>query len=253
MGLPDHLTCLLRNLYTGQEATVRTGHGTKDWERSSKLGKEYIRAVYHHPNYLTYIQSISCEMPGWMSHKLESRLLGEISHLRMCRWYHSNGRTWRGTKEPLDEGERGEWKRWLKIQHIKKTNIMASSPIASWQIDGEKVEAVNILFLGSKITEDGECSHEIKRSCDKPRQCIKKQRHHLANKGPHSQRYGFSSSHVQMWELDHKEGWAPKNWCCQNMVLEKTLESLLDCKEIKSVNPKGNWPWIFIGRTDAEA
>ena len=79
MRILDHLTCLLRNLYTGQEATVRTGHGTKDWERSSKLGKEYIRAVYHHPNYLTYIQSISCEMPGWINHKLEPRLLGEIS------------------------------------------------------------------------------------------------------------------------------------------------------------------------------
>ena len=71
MGIPDHLICLLRNLYAGQEATVRTGHGTKDWERSSKLGKEYIKGVYRHPNYLTYIQSISCEMPGWINHKLE--------------------------------------------------------------------------------------------------------------------------------------------------------------------------------------
>ena len=117
---------------------------------------------------------------------------------------------------------------------------MTSSPITLWQIEGKKVEAVtDFIFLGSKITEDGECSREIKRSCDKPRQCIKKQRHHLANKGPHSQRYGFSSGHVQMWELDHKEGWAPKNWCFWIMVLEKTLESPLDCKEI-------------IGRTHAE-
>ena len=131
---------------------------------------------------------------------------------------------------------------------------MTSSPITLWQIEGKKVEAVNILFLGSKITEDGECSHEIKRSCDKPRQCIKKQRHHLANKGPHSQRYGFSSSHVQMWELDHKEGWAPKNWCFWTAVLQKkTLESHLDSREIKPVSPKGNQPWIFTGRTDAEA
>ena len=74
MGIPDHLTCLLRNLYAGQEATVRTGHGT-----SSKLGKEYVDAVYCHPAYLTYMQSTSCEMPGWMKHELESRLLGEIS------------------------------------------------------------------------------------------------------------------------------------------------------------------------------
>ena len=78
-------------------------------------------------------------------------------------------------------------------------------------------------------------------------------RRHFADKGPDSQSYGFSSSIVQTWELDHKEGWAPKNWCFQTMVLEKTLQSLLDSKEIKSVNPKRNQPWIFIGRTDAEA
>ena len=76
MGLPDHLTCLLRNPYAGQEATVRTGHGTTD---CSKLGKEYVQAVSFHPAYLTYMQSNSCEVLGWMKHKLESRLLGEIS------------------------------------------------------------------------------------------------------------------------------------------------------------------------------
>ena len=85
-----------------------------------------------------------------------------------------------------------------------------------------------------------------------PRQCIKKQRHHFADKSPYSQSYDFSSSHVQMWKLDHKECWVPKNWCFQIVVREKTLESLLDCKKIQPVNPKGNQPWIFIGRTDAE-
>ena len=84
-------------------------------------------------------------------------------------------------------------------------------------------------------------------------QYIKKQRYHFADKGPYSQSYGFSSSHVQMWELDHKAGWVPKYWCFWTVVLEKTLETPLDCKEIKPVNPKGNQPWIFIGRTDAEA
>ena len=81
---------------------------------------------------------------------------------------------------------------------------------------------------------------------------ILKSRHYFANKGPSSQSYGFPSSHVQMWELDHKEGWASKNWCFWTVVLEKTLESPLDSKEIKSVSPKGNQPWIFIGRTEAE-
>ena len=92
-----------------------------------------------------------------------------------------------------------------------------------------------------------------KKSYDQPRQLIKEQRHYFANKGLSSQSYGFSSSHVWMWELDYKESWAPKNWCFWTMVLEKTFENLLDCKEIQPVSPKGNQSWIFIGRTDAEA
>ena len=91
------------------------------------------------------------------------------------------------------------------------------------------------------------------KSYDKPRQHIKKQRHHFADKGPYRQSYGFSNSHVWTWELDHKEAWALKNWCFQIVVLEKTLENHLDWEEIKPVSPKGNQPWIFIGRTDAEA
>ena len=90
-------------------------------------------------------------------------------------------------------------------------------------------------------------------SFDKPRQHIKKQRHHFSDKGPCSQSYGFSSSHVELWQLDHKEGWVSKNWCFCTVILKKTLESPLDCKEIKLVNPKGNQSWIFIGRTDGEA
>ena len=92
-----------------------------------------------------------------------------------------------------------------------------------------------------------------KKSDDKPRQHIKKQRHHFVDKGLYSQSYGFSSSQVQMWELDHKEGRVPRNWCLWTVVLEKTLESPLDYKEIQLVHPKGNQSWIFIGRTDAEA
>ena len=87
-----------------------------------------------------------------------------------------------------------------------------------------------------------------KKSYDKSRQHIKKQRHHFANISPSSQSYGFSKSHVWTWGLDHKEGWVPKNWCFWTVVLENPL----DCK-IKPVNPKGNQPWIFIGRNDAEA
>ena len=112
---------------------------------------------------------------------------------------------------------------------IQKTKIMASSPITSWQIDEEKMEIVtDFIFLGSKIIVDSGCSREIKRhllpwkkSFDKPRQHIKKQRYHFANKSPYSQSYGFSNSHVWMWELDHKGGWALKNWCFRSVVLER--------------------------------
>ena len=92
-----------------------------------------------------------------------------------------------------------------------------------------------------------------KKSYDEPRKRIKKQRHHFPDKGPYSQSYGFSSSHVQICELDHKEDWAPKNWRFLTVVLEKTLESPLDCKGIKPINLKGNQSWVFIGRTDTKA
>ena len=122
---------------------------------------------------------------------------------------------------------------------------MASGPITSWQIDGETMETVtNFLFLVSKITGDGDYSHEIKRHL---------QRHYFANKDLSSSTYSFSSSHVWMWELDHEESWVLKNCCFWTVVLEKTLEVPLDCKEIQQVNPKGNQSWILIGRTDVEA
>ena len=91
-----------------------------------------------------------------------------------------------------------------------------------------------------------------KKSYYQPKEYIKKQRHYFANKCLSSQGYGFSSGHVWVWELDHRECWAPKNWCFWTVVLKKTLETPLDCKEIQSVHPKGDQFWTFIGRTDAE-
>ena len=92
-----------------------------------------------------------------------------------------------------------------------------------------------------------------KESYDKPMQCVKKQRWHFADKGLYSQSHGFSSNHVRMWELDQKEDRMLKNWYFQTVVLDKTIESPLDSQEIKPVSPKGNQPWILLGRTDAEA
>ena len=93
----------------------------------------------------------------------------------------------------------------------------------------------------------------LEEFCDKSRQFVKKQRHCFADKDLYSQSYGFSSSHVWMWELDHKEGWVLKNWCFQTVVLEKTIESSLDCKEIQPINLKGNQPLLYIEKADAEA
>ena len=116
MGIPDHLTCVLRNLYSGQEATIRIRHGTTDW---FLMGKEYVKAVYCHPAYLTYMQSTSCEMLGWMKHKLKTRLPGEISITSDMQVTPLYSRKWRGTKKFLVESEREEWKSWLKVQHLE--------------------------------------------------------------------------------------------------------------------------------------
>ena len=154
-----------------------------------------------------------------------------------------------------EESEKAGWK-----LNIQKTKIMASGPITSEQIDGKHRNSDRLYFWGLQ----NHCRWWLQpwnkktltpweKSYDQPRQHIKKQRHYFANKGPSSQDYGFSSSHVWMWELDCEEGWAPKNWCFWTVVLEKTLESPLDCKEVQAVHPKGNQSWVFIGRTDVEA
>ena len=145
----------------------------------------------------------------------------------------------------------------LKL-NIQKTKIMASGPITSWQINGETVKDFN--FLDFKITADGDCSHAIKRHLPfrgkvmtNLDSILKSRDITLPTKVCVVKTLLFSSSHVWVWELDYKESWAPRYWCFWTMVLEKTLESPLDCKEIQPVHPKGNQSWIFIGRTDAEA
>ena len=137
---------------------------------------------------------------------------------------------------------------------------MVSDAITPRQIEWGKVEAVtDFIFWGSKITVDHDCSHKIKwhlllgRKAMTKLDSILKSRDITANKSPYSQSYGFSSSHVWMWYLDHKEGWVMKNWCFWMVVLEETLENPLECKEIKPVSCKGNYPWIFIEKTNAEA
>ena len=114
MKTSDHIMCFLRNLYADQEATVRTGHGITDW---FQIRKEVHQGCILSPVYLTYMQSTSCNMPGRIKHRQESRLPGEISITSDTQMIHPYGRKWRRTKEPLDESERGEWKSFLKTQH----------------------------------------------------------------------------------------------------------------------------------------
>ena len=159
-----------------------------------------------HPAYLTSMQSTSRETLGWMKHKLESRLPGEISiNLRYADDTTLMAESEEELKSLLMKVKEESEKVGFKL-NIQKMKIMASDPITSWEIDGETMETVSDFFLGgSKITADGDCSHEIKRhltpwkeSYDQPRQRIQKHRHYFANKGPSSQGYGFSSSHVWM-------------------------------------------------------
>ena len=155
-----------------------------------------------------------------------------------------------------EESEKVGWK-----LNIQKTKIMASSPITSWEIDGETVETVSAFILGGLQNHcrwwlqpwNEKTLTSWEKVYDQPRQHSKKQRHYFADKGPSSQSYGFSSGHVWMWELDCKENWVLKNWSFWTVMLDKILESPLDCKEIQPVNHKGNQSWIFTGRTDAEA
>ena len=156
MGIPDHLTCLLGNLYSGQEATVRTGHGTTDW---FQIGKGVCQGCILSPCLFNlYTEYIMQNAAGW-STSWNQDCWEKYQQPQICRWHHPYDRKWRRTKKPLNESKRGEWKSWLKIQ---KTKIMASGPITSWQIDGEIMETVTDFILGgSKITADGDCSHEI--------------------------------------------------------------------------------------------
>ena len=230
-------------------------------QTGSKQGKEYVKVIYYYPANLTYMQSISYEMPGWMKHKLESRVLEEISITSNTQITPSPyGRRWR-TKESLDESERGEWESWLKIQHSKKTDITASGPITSQQIDGKKVETVSdFIFLGSKMTVDGDCSHEIKKRLLLRRKamtnldsvlkswditlptkvCIVK-----AMVFPVVM-YGCDSCTIKKAECQRIDAF--ELWCWRR---------LLDSKEIKPVNPKGNqllsihwkdWCWSWSSK-----
>ena len=214
MRIPDHLTCLLRNLHMGQEAIVRTKHGTTDW---FKIGKGICQGCILSPClfniYAEYIMQ-KC-WAGWI--KTVGRNINSLRYADDTTSMAENEEELKGLLMKVKEESE---KAGLEL-NIIKTKIMAFCPITSWQIKEEKVGSSDrFYFLGLQ-------SHfglwlqpwNLKDSCswtesyDKLRQQIKNQRHRFADKGLGSQSYGFSSSCVRMWELDHKEGWAPKKCC----------------------------------------
>ena len=161
-GIPDHLTCLLRNLYAGQETTGRTEHGTTNW---FQFGKGVHKGCILSPCLKTYMQSTSCEMPNWMKHKLESRLLGEISGTSDMQKSPPSWQKLRGTKEPLDESERREWNIWFKL-HIQRMKIMAFGPITSWQIMGKQLKQwETVVFWAPTLCQMMTAAMKLKDAC----------------------------------------------------------------------------------------
>ena len=256
MGIPDHLTCLLRNLYAGQEATVRTGHGTTDWFQIGKgVHKGCILSPCLFNLYTKYIMRNTGLEEAQAGIKIARRI---INNLRYADDTTLMAESAEELKNLLMKVKEESEKVGLKL-NIQKTKIMVSGPITSWQIDGETVETVSdFTFGGSKITADGDCSHEIKRhlllgrkvmtsldSILKSRDITLPTKVHLIK---------VMAFLVVMYGC---ESWTIKKAECQRidafLVLEKALESPLDCKEIQPVHPEGDQSWVFTGRTDAEA
>ena len=245
MWIPDHLTCLLRNLYAGQEATVRTRHGTTDW---FQIRKGVCQSCILSPclfnlyaGYITWNARLDEAQTGI---KTAER---NINNLRYADDTTLMAESKEKVKSLLMKVKEESWLFQFDLKlNIQKTKIMASSPITLWQISGETMETViDFILGGSKSTADGDCSHEIKRhlllgrkamtyldSILKSRDITFPTKVHLVK--------AMVFPVVWMWELDYKENWMLKNWCFWTVVLEKTLESPVGSKEIKRVSPKGN-------------
>ena len=201
MGIPDHLTCLLRNLYAGQKATVRTGHGTTDWFQIGKgVCQDYILSPCLFNLHAEYIMRNAGLDEAQVGIKIARR---NIDNLRYADNTTLMAESEEELKSLLMKMKEESEKVGLKL-NIHKSKIMAPGPITSWQVDGETLETVSDFILGgSRITADGDCSHEIKRCLLLGRKVktnldsILKSRD-ITNKGPSSQGYGFSISHVWM-------------------------------------------------------
>ena len=257
MGTPDHLTCLLRNLYAGQEATVRTGHETADW---FQVGKGVLQGCILSPSsfnlYAEYIIRNAWLDEAQAGIKIDGR---NSNSLRYVDDITLMAESEEELKNLLMKVKKESEKVGLKL-NIQKTKILASGPITSWQIDGEAMETVaDFIFLGSKITADGDYSHEIKRHLLFGKKVVtnldsilKSRDITLPTKACIVRGMVFP---VVMYKC---ESWTTKKAECRRIdTFElwcwRTLESPLDCKKIKPVHPKGDQSWILIGRIDVEA
>ena len=202
-GIADHLTHLLRNLYTGQEATVRTGHGPTDW---FQIGKGVCQGCILSPCLFNLYAEYIMRNAGLEEAQAGIKIAGRnINNLRHADDTTLMAESEEELKSLLMKVKEESEKVGLKLD-IQKTKIMASGPITLREIDGETVETVSdFIFGGSKSTADGDCSHEMRRCLLLGRKTmtnldmsIKKQRHHFADRSQHSQIYGFSSSHVRI-------------------------------------------------------
>ena len=203
MEIPDHLTCLFRNLYANQEATVRTGHGATDWFQIGKgVHQGYILSPCLFNFYAEYIMRNTRLEEAQVGVKIAGR---NINSLRYADGTTLMAESEGGLKSLLMKVKEESENVGLKL-NIQKTKIMTSVPITSWETDGERVS--DLIFLGSKMTVDGDCNHEIKRHLLLGRKIMTNLDSILKsrdNKGPSSQCYGFSNGHVWMWELGYKE------------------------------------------------
>ena len=254
MGIPDHLTCLLRNLYVGQEATVRSRHGTKNWFH---IGKGIHQSCILSPCLFNLYAEYIMQNAGLSEVQAGIKIAGRnINNLRYADDTTHMAESEEEPKSLLMKVKEESEKAGLKL-NIQKTKIMASGPITSWQIDRETMATVtDFTFGGFKITADCDFSHAIKRLLLLGRKVMTNQDRILKSRDitlPTKVRLVKAMVFpVVMYGCESKESWVPKNWCFWTVVLVRTLESPLESKEIKPVNPKGNRSWIFIGRTDAE-
>ena len=224
----------------------------QDWFPSGltaliSLQSKGLSRVFSNTTLICRVPHVKCQT-GWLT-SWNQYCQEKYQQPQIYRWYHPNGKKWRGTKEPLDEVEREEWKKnGLKLS-IQKIKIKASGPITSWQVDGGKWKQWQTLFswapkslqtmIAAMKSRHLLLGRKVMTNLDS---ILKNRDITLLTNVLIVKTIFFFSSHVRMWELDHREGWAPKNWCFWILMLEKTLGNPLDSKEIKPVNYKGKHP-----------